>query len=386
MIPGTQPILITVLMVWSTCFRTFCLDIGPDFIRYPSQNPSGGHIGARQDERGHSLQFLVDLGNFESDATISASQSSAEFQNFRYIASIMDSTYPYYGPKGMGYPSQYPSGGHIGARQDERGHGLQFLVDSGNFESDAMTSAWQHSVEFQNFSPSSTAHASEAGFLDSLSSRWVTLKLDLKQCDIYSRSSTLNSSGVVQGHNTYNHGGRDSSFYGTDTLNAPGTFLWPQPMPGGYEQIIPSHGNISEWENRLTLDARYNFYYQRKIKHVHLNCPLCDQDIFSCNIRQHLREKHHGYCRGERVKCIVCGPSARNLCRLRDFQVFEFGGISLIKLMLRSQISVRRAMDPNPAELTLLLIFFEVLAIFSSPKLLEDSDLPRLRWPPTSFI
>ncbi|PBK59879.1 hypothetical protein ARMSODRAFT_966506 [Armillaria solidipes] len=85
------------------------------------------------------------------------------------------------------------------------------------------------------------------------------------------------------------------------------------PMPDGYEQIIPSRGSVSDWEKGLTLDARYNFYYQRKIESVHLNCPLCAQDILGCNIRQHLRENHRGYCQKdcEKVKCFACGPSAR---------------------------------------------------------------------------
>lgn len=81
--------------------------------------------------------------------------------------------------------------------------------------------------------------------------------------------------------------------------------------PDGYERI--SRGHVSDWEKGLTLDARYNFYYQPKIEPVHLKCPLCAQDILGCNIRQHMRENHRGYCQKdcEKVKCFECGPSAR---------------------------------------------------------------------------
>ncbi|PBK59914.1 hypothetical protein ARMSODRAFT_768208 [Armillaria solidipes] len=87
------------------------------------------------------------------------------------------------------------------------------------------------------------------------------------------------------------------------------------PVPDGYEQIIPSHGSVSNWEKGLTLDARYNFYYQRKIESVSINiaCPLCAQDMLGCNIRQHLRENHRGYCQKGKVKCVACGPSAREM-------------------------------------------------------------------------
>ncbi|KAK0231840.1 hypothetical protein EDD85DRAFT_849009 [Armillaria nabsnona] len=83
------------------------------------------------------------------------------------------------------------------------------------------------------------------------------------------------------------------------------------PMPDGYERI--SRGYVSDWEKGLTLDARYNFYYQPKIEPVHLKCPLCAQDILGCNIRQHLKENHRGYCQkdSQKVKCFACGPSAR---------------------------------------------------------------------------
>ncbi len=81
--------------------------------------------------------------------------------------------------------------------------------------------------------------------------------------------------------------------------------------PDGYEQI--SRGYVSDWEKGLTLDERYNFYYQPKIEPVHLKCPLCAQDILGCNIRQHLKENHRGYCQKgcAKVKCFACGPEAR---------------------------------------------------------------------------
>ncbi|PBK59913.1 hypothetical protein ARMSODRAFT_966546 [Armillaria solidipes] len=198
----------------------------------------------------------------------------------------------------MGSSSPYP--GYVGARRDER------------------STSWR-SAPFQGFSlspnkdsnTSSTMHASEAGIISSLSTQCLGFKL----YDTYSRCSTLDPFEVIRGQNTSNNGGRDFSFYTTNILNAPGTFPWARPMPAGYEQIIPSHGSISNWEKGLTLDARYNFYYQRKIESVSINiaCPLCAQDMLGCNIRQHLRENHRGYCQKGKVKCVACGPSAREM-------------------------------------------------------------------------
>ncbi|PBK59883.1 hypothetical protein ARMSODRAFT_1090575 [Armillaria solidipes] len=206
--------------------------------------------------------------------------------------------YPFDGPEGMGSSSPYPYVGYVGARRDER-------------------SASQGSAAFQGFSPSpnkdsnasSTVHASEAGFLSSLSAHSFLLP------SLHSSASTLDPFEVGRGQNTFNNGGGDYSFYSTNILNAPGTFPWAQPMPDGYEQIIPSRGSVSDWEKGLTLDARYNFYYQRKIESVSINlpCPLCAQDMLGCNIRQHLRENHRGYCQKGKVKCFACGPLAREM-------------------------------------------------------------------------
>ncbi|KAK0461550.1 hypothetical protein IW261DRAFT_1529940 [Armillaria novae-zelandiae] len=83
-------------------------------------------------------------------------------------------------------------------------------------------------------------------------------------------------------------------------------------MPDGYE-TIPSHESVPDCKKGLTLDASYNSYYQCKIDSVHLVCPLCSQDILGRKIRQHMRENHRGYCRGERIKCIACGSLAREM-------------------------------------------------------------------------
>ncbi|KAK0231838.1 hypothetical protein EDD85DRAFT_849004 [Armillaria nabsnona] len=208
----------------------------------------------------------------------------------------MDSTHSFDGPEGTGFSSPYPYGGYVGARRDER-------------------SASRRSAAFQGFSPSpnrdsnasSAMYASEAGIVSNLSAH------SFLPPPLHSSASALDPSNVG-GQNTSNNGGGDFSFYSTNILNTPGTFPWAQRMPDGYEQIIPSRGNVfDQWARGLTLDARYNFYYQRKVEPVHLKCPLCAQDILGCNIRQHLKENHRGYCQkdSQKVKCFACGPSAR---------------------------------------------------------------------------
>ncbi|KAK0231856.1 hypothetical protein EDD85DRAFT_117727 [Armillaria nabsnona] len=93
----------------------------------------------------------------------------------------------------------------------------------------------------------------------------------------------------------------------------------PLPVPDGY-RVVRLHSNFSDdWSRLLTLDASYNFCYERKpTKDFRLECPLhrCSKVIQGYEILKHLKVYHPGFYQDDRYFKVICIE-----CKMEEMEV-----------------------------------------------------------------